>query len=233
MEREAMTKSRLFGVMIVIVAGCADIRGIAGVQDVLPDTSVQGSATSAQEQRAAAALESAGFTVSDVSSLIIALNSADTRIVADAISLAPRFGQDPVVVSSLRAVMDVDDLQSSLAVLAILALQKIGATGWEASARLRMQTMRSPVAPINLAAALAKTGSADGWPLVRERILDRAFFVALEGLVNVDPFDGLLDENGRSIDVVAELSSMREEVLPELRSLVDIAVERVMKSRSR
>jgi hypothetical protein len=184
------------------------------------------------EQRATAALESAGFFV-DGGALIIALNDSNGVVVSSAVRLAPRFAGNPAVVSAVRALVDGAEPNSRLAVDAIAALQSMGEVGWEAAARVRMQRTRARIDRLHLAVVFAKARSAEGWPLVRQALLDRDFFFALEGLINVDHFDGLADVGGQRIDIAVELASMREQVLPELQPYLDIAVKRVTNSRSR
>jgi hypothetical protein len=109
--------------------------------------------------------------------------------------------------------------RESVAVAAFGALQRLGATGWEGSASGLMQGIKDDLRRIQLAGILAGAGRSEGWFIVRDALTPDNSSMGV-AMWSAAPFHGLKLADGTTIDAIAELRRLRQELrqlLGELR----------------
>ena len=170
-------------------------------------------------------LADAGYRYDDPASLIRALEDENELIGIDATNFLAQQRATPDIIAALRAASERP--REALALGAFIALQTLGATGWEGSAIGLMQGTRDNNIRLQLAGTLAKADRSEGWYIVRAALTpdDRSMGVALW---QVAPFHGLKTADGTTIDAISELRRLQAELQQRGRSfdasLLDLQV---------
>ena len=155
-------------------------------------------------------LNNAGYVLTE-ESLIVALSDPDPSVVGAACVFLTRLAQSIRAVDALLVLLRVrSDGPASLAASALYLLStrrwehRDLARQWENEALIRLPSMTRISTQLEIADRLARTGRADRWPFVRAGLL-RGYRTNAEHLLR---FQGLRDETGQPIDVVAELKEV-------------------------